>query len=226
MRFWFAAAVLAVMPACAAQNEPFAAQVLRVAGMAPGSGAATDPDDEIDTGELWLVDLKLNTRRPIASQGFRSPVFAPSGDAVYAIRDDVIVRISLSGGAPEDVFQLDSITKLAGFAPDGRLLLTADDNNMVGFLTLADKKIRWLTPDESRAEDKAALERVRGWERVYGDTRVATERQTSTSKRWTDVMLHEGANDPVNVSQGDGVFCGQPAYAPAARMVVYVRAPQ
>jgi hypothetical protein len=214
---------LALMPVAAAQREPFSAQVLRVAGVAPGPGAATDPDDEIDTGELWVADLNANTRNRIAGQGYRSPVLTPAGDAVLAIRDDVIVRVPIGGGNPEDVFQLDSITKLVGFGSEERLLVTADDGNMVGFLTLADKKIRWLTPDESLAEDKAALDRIRGWERVYGDVKVSQERQTAGSKRWTDVLVRESGKDALNVSQGEGVSCGQPAYAPAKRLVVFVR---
>jgi hypothetical protein len=218
------ALALALIPVAVAQREPFSTQVLKVAGLASGPGAATDPDDEIDSGELWVADLNANTRSRVAGQGYRSPVATPAGDAILAIRDDVIVRVPIAGGNPEDVFQLDSITKLVGFDPDGRLLVTADDNNMVGFLTLEDKKIRWLTPDESSAADKAALDRIRGWERVYGATRVFAERQTAGDKRWTDVVVQESAKEPLNVSHGEGVPCGQPAFAPARRLVVFVRA--
>jgi hypothetical protein len=218
------AAALALMPVAYGQRETFAAQVARIPGLGSGPGAAMDPEDEIDTGEIWVSDLNANTRTRIAGPGFRSPVFTPAGDAVLAIRDETIVRIPAAGGNAEDIFQLDSITKLAGVAPDGRVLVTADDNSMVGFLSLDDHKLRWLQPDESSADDKSALDRIRGWERLYGATKLAAARQTAGGKHWTDVVLAETGKEPVNVSQGEGVSCGEPAFAPAKRLVVFVRA--
>jgi hypothetical protein len=130
----------------------------------------------------------------------------------------------VAGGKAEDVFQLDSISKLVGFGTDGRLLVTADDNNLIGFLVLPDGKARWLTPDEASAEDKAAVERIRGWERVYSATKLFVKGKTAGSKRSTDVYAEENGKEPVNVSAGEGVSCGQPVYLPSRKLVVYVRA--
>ena len=216
--------MMALAPAAPAQRQTFSAQVLAVSGMSAGGGAALEPDDEIDGGEIWIADLNTNTHSKIAGSGYRTPVFAPGGDAVLAIRDDVIVKIPVAGGKAEDVFQLDSISKLVGFVPDGRLLVTADDNNMIGFLALPDGKARWLTPDDASAEDKAAVERIRGWERVYGGTKVMVQGKAAGGKRSTDVYAQESGKEPVNVSAGEGVSCGQPAFLPDHKLVVYVRA--
>lgn len=220
---WSIALMLPLASTVFAQRETFSAQVLRVPGMAPGPAAATEPDDEVDSGDLWVTDLGAGTRAKISGQGFRSPVFTQAGDAVVAIRDESIVRIPVAGGKPQELFQLDSITKLVGYAPDGRLLLTADDNNMVGFLAIGEGKIRWLTPDEASAEDKAAVERIRGWERTYGDAKLSVERQTAGAKHWTDVVLAERGKEPDNVSRCEGAPCGQAAFEPAKRLVVFVR---
>ena len=218
------ALMLAIVPAAPAQRQTFSAQVLAVSGMTSGGGAALEPEDEIDGGEVWIADLSSNTHAKIAGPGYRTPVFAPTGDAVLAIRDDVIVKIPVAGGKAEDVFQLDSITKLVGFAPDGRLLVTADDGNMIGFVTLPDGKARWLTPDDASAEDKAAAERIRGWERIYGGTKVTVQGKPAGGKRSTDVYAQESGKEPVNVSRGEGVSCGQPAFLPDRKLVVFVRA--
>jgi len=210
-----------------AQRESFSSQVLRVSGMGPGPGAQIEPEDEIDAGDVWVTDLNAHQANRVAQGGFRSPVFTPAGDAVMAVRDDTIVRIPLKGGGPEDVFQLDGLVKIVGFSPDGRLLLQADDGTdtpQVGLLAVAEKKLRWLSSDASAAEDKTALDRVRGWERLYGATRVFVRREAPAGKNWTQVWVEEAGKEPFNASQCEKASCGQPSMTPEKGLVVYIKA--
>lgn len=218
---------LLALTAAPAQREPFASQVLKVSGMGPGPGAQIDPEEEIDAGEIWVTDLNAHVTTRVAQGSFRSPVFTPAADAIMAVRDDTIVRIPLGGGAPDELFQLDGLAKIIGFSPDGKLLVQGDDGSdtpQVGLLTVAEKKLRWLSIDPAAAEDKAALDRIRGWERSYGAARVFVRKETSNGRNSTQVYLEEPGKDAMNASQCEKASCGQPSMAPEKRLVVYIRA--
>jgi hypothetical protein len=222
----FALAATLAAPAWAA-GEPFYTTVLRASGMASGPGTATNPDDEIDSGSLWLANLNTSRVTRITGTGYLSPVFTPAGDAILAIKDDRIVRIPLGESDPQEegVFQLEDIVKLIGFLPDGRLLVAAGDGDSLraGLLTLGDGQVEWLTPDPNSARDRAALARIRGWDRVYGRFRLTTERLSEGDREWTDVVLEEAGKAARTISDCQGLLCGQAAMAPAKGLVVFVR---
>jgi hypothetical protein len=225
-RFALLIALAIALPAPAfAEGESFCAVVLRAAGMAPGAGAATDPDDEIDSGALWLANLNTLLATRITGPGYHSPVFTPAADAVLAIKDDRIFRIPIAGGDLLEVYQLDNILKLVGFLPDGRLLIASDDGAAlrVGLLAIEQGKLQWLTPNADSPGDRAALERIRGWDRVYGRFRVTTERQVFGEREWTEVVLEEAGRAARAISDCQGVLCGQAAFAPEKRLVVFVK---
>lgn len=222
----FALAIALAAPPFAL-GESFCGVALRAAGMAPGPGVSTDPDDEIDSGSLWLADLNALRSTRITGAGYHSPVFTPAADAILAIRDDRIVRIPIAGDDRQEreVYRLDNILKLVGFLPDGRLLLASDDGTtlQVGLLTIDQGKVQWLTPNADSPGDRAALERIRGWDRVYGPFRVTTERLAFGEKEWTEVVLEEAGKAAQAISDCQGVLCGQAALAPQKRLVVFVR---
>ena len=72
------------------------------------------------------------------------------------------------------------------------------------------------------------LTHLRGWERVYGNTKVYVKKETRTDLsgllEWTDVYLKQSDKDPRNVSKCDGINCGQPSSSENGRYVVYVKA--
>jgi len=59
-----------------------------------------------------------------------------------------------------------------------------------------------------------------------GNQVVYVNKQTKQSiagpAEWTDVFLKVGADDPLNVSQCDGVNCGQPSLCSDGRFVVFI----
>ncbi len=231
MRWGVVVVMAALVLPCRAQNETFAAQVLRVSGMAPGAGAAVDPEDEIDSGEIWLADVDAGKAVRVDKEGgYRSPVLAPDGAAVYALRWDAVVRIPRSGGNAEEVMPLEGATKLAGFASDGRLLLMIEGGEgspvMVGFVSPENRKLKWLSIDENAEADRNALARLRGWERVYGDRTLVVERRTEGNRKWTDVFVRASGKDAVNVSRCEKATCGQGSLSPDGKTAVFIRSPQ
>jgi hypothetical protein len=211
------------------QTETFASRVLKVQGMAPGAGAAFDGDDEIDGGEVWIADAAGGKQTRLDKDGgYRTPVLAPGGTHVYALHADAVVRIPAAGGDPEEVLPLEGVTKLVGFAPDGRLLVMVDagDPPMIGLLAVDTRKLQWLTPDMNAAEDQAAIARIRNWERVYGEQTLSVDKRTEDGRRWTDVFLRASGKESVNVSRCEKATCGQGSLSPDGKSVLYIRAAQ
>ena len=72
------------------------------------------------------------------------------------------------------------------------------------------------------------LEHLSAWDRDYGETRVYINQQTKSGMAgtlsWTDVFLKKASNTPINVSNCDGVNCGQPSLSPDGKLLAFVRA--
>lgn len=71
------------------------------------------------------------------------------------------------------------------------------------------------------------LGQLKGWERVYGDVRVYPEQRTKKAMgrtvTWTDVFLQKGNDVPLNLSNDDGINCGQPSLSQNRNFVAYVK---
>ena len=213
------------------QTGSFWRKILEVAGISATPSTLKGPGDAVETGDIWVAGPDLSTRRQITRDGgYRSPVFEPGDETLLALKESTIVRISLSGKAPEAIFALSGLVKLVGFSgenPDEVLVLReADDGRIsVGLFSTVTGKVVLQVP-KSR-EERRMLIHIRGWKRVYGNTVVYVKRETKAAMsgaiQWEDVYIKQGGEDPVNVSRCDGLNCGQPSLSQNGRMVAYIK---
>jgi hypothetical protein len=228
----------------AGQSKPatgFTERVLKFLGIANSPGTLKGPGDEVTTGELWLADLQAQTTRPLISgAGYRSPIFLPGSDDVLALHGSDVVRISKANGKDTKLHSIDGILKLVGanspagaiFKDAGTVLILlrgqAGGRPRVALLAVATGTVKPVPYDPASAEDLQMLEDLEGWSRTYGDRRIYVQRQSkqalSGTVEWSDVFLQAGKQQPVNVSQCDGMNCGQPSLSADGRSLVFVKA--
>lgn len=208
-------------------------RVLRISGIAASPTALKGPGDEVRSGQVWLVEVATKKRQCVTpGGGFRSPVIAPDGADIIALRGDDVVRIHRSGGSVEKVDSIEAISKLVGFSEDDVdkiLVLTAGASGSatIGLLSLGTGKVQAVPYDKTSAEDRQTLEDLRGWVRVYGNKRLYVKRQSKESVsgrvEWTDVFLKEREGEAVDISECGEVNCGQPSLSADGRFVVFVK---
>jgi hypothetical protein len=82
--------------------------------------------------------------------------------------------------------------------------------------------------DPASSQDLQIVENLQQWSRIYGDRHVYVESRTkhafSGKVECSDVFLKEGNQEPVDVSQCDGVKCGQPSLSEDGRQLLFVKA--
>jgi len=131
------------------------------------------------------------------------------------------------------LYAVPEINKLVGFSlddPDKVLAVVRDSSghSQVAFLSVSDGKLDPLSYDPSSSDDRHMIEHLSGWDRDYGDTRVYINQQTKSGMAgtlsWTDVFLKKGSSAPIDISNCDGVNCGQPSLSPDGKLVAFVRA--
>lgn len=228
----------------AGQSKPstsFTERVLKFLGIANSPGTLKGPGDEVTTGELWLADLEdRTTRRLTSSAGYRSPIFLPESNDVLALRGTDVVRISKADGKETKLHSSDGILKLVGAnSPAGDrskdtgtvLILMRGrpgERPRVALLTIATGAVNAVPYDPTSPQDLQMLENLEGWSRTYGDRRVYVDRQSkdafSGTVEWSDVFLVVGKQQPVDVSQCDGLNCGQPSLSTDGHLLVFVKA--
>jgi Tol biopolymer transport system component len=221
------AAALAVPTSAVA--ESLVDKLLRIAGLTAAPGQLRDPDAK--AGSIWIANLERGTlSRLTADRGYRSPVFSPTDASVFALRDDVVVRIPLDGSAPAVIQRVTGAVKLVGFDgenPDELVVLLDGGGSPLAVLSLKSRQVAPLPYDANSNEQQRILAKIHGQERVYGTTRIylKTERKQGLARtiEWTDVYLQRGDSTPQNVSGCDGVNCAQPALSPDGRRVAFVK---
>jgi hypothetical protein len=218
------------------QTETFWHKVLRVSGIAESPSTLKGPGDEVEHGQIWVAEIaEGGTRKLTDSGGFRSPVFIPGGKDILALKGTYVVRISFPSGKLTSLYAVTGIRKLVGFSSDDpdqvlALIVAHDTPGDVGvaFLSVSGGKLDPLSYDPLSAGDRHMLEHLSAWDRDYGETRVYIGEQTKSGMAgtlsWTDVFLKKGSNAPIDVSNCDGINCGQPSLSPDGKLLAFVRA--
>ena len=209
--------------------------LLRFLGISATPSAMKGDDDTL-AGDIWLYDPATQTSQRITREGgYRSPI-ALAGDAkLLALKGEQVVEITIENRAAKPRATIPGIVKLIGVnAEDANQILflsaSGEQKFSVGTLSLSDNRIEMRELDPNSEDDRRMLAHLRGWERVYdgGKTAVYTKAETKEGLagqiEWRDVYLKREGRDTVNVSNCDGVNCGQPSLAPGGRFVVYVKA--
>lgn len=217
-------------------TESFWHKVLRVSGIAESPSTLKGPGDEVEHGQIWVAEIaEGGTRKLTNSGGFRSPVFMPGGKDILALEGTSVVRVSLPSGKVTNLYAVAGIRKLVGFSRDNpdqvlALVMAHDSSGHPGvaFLSVSGGKLDPLSYDPLSSEDRHMLEHLSAWDRDYGETSVYVNQQTKSGMAgtlsWTDVFLKKGSNAPVDVSNCDGINCGQPSLSPDGKLLAFVRA--
>jgi len=206
--------------------------LLRVSGLTVAPTQLRGPGDDVQEGSLWIANLDRQTVVGITRDvGYRSPVFSLAGDALVALKGDMLVRIPVESGTAVAVRKVTGVLKLVGFDGDNSdriVVLLADARLPLAALSLKTGTIASLPYDPASPEERRLLAQIRGQTRVYGVTTLYTKTESkqglSRPIEWTDVFIQRGGGVPVNVSRCDGVSCDQPALSADGRQVAFVKA--
>jgi hypothetical protein len=213
----------------------FTEKLLKFLGIADSPGTLKGPGDEVTSGELWLADLQAKTKRALASgEGYRSPIFWAGSKDILVLRDTEVVRVPSTGGEGKSLYSVQGILKLVGASsedPTTVLILVRDQTGgrpRVGLLTVSTGAVAPVPYDPASSQDLQMVENLAGWSRTYGNQHVYVQKQhkqaLSGTVEWHDVFVQVDGNPPVDVSQCDGVNCGQPSLSPDGHWLVFVRA--
>ena len=216
------------------KTETFWHKVLRVSGIGASPSTLKGPGNEVVHGQIWIAEIGTGRVRKLTSTGgFCSPVFMQGGNDILALKDAKVIRVSLSDGRVTSLYPAAGIIKLVGLNiddPDKVLVIARSSSSLpdVAFLSVSSGKLESLSYNRSSDDDRQMVEHLSAWDRDYGGTSVYTDHQTksgmSGTLSWTDVFLRSGSDAPIDVSNCDGVNCGQPSLSPEGRLVAYVRA--
>ena len=217
------------------KRTSFTERVLRFLGISDSSGTLKGPGDEIVSGELWLADLQAKTTHALsAGAGYRSPIFLTSDKDVLALRGSEVVRFSGVGKEGKKLYSVDGVLKLVGASSEDAatvlILMRAEAGGhpRVGELAVSTGKVTLVPYDPASGEDLQMVETLSAWSRTYGDRHIYVQKQTKEGfggkVEWHDVFLQVEGQPPVDVSQCDGVNCGQPSVSADGRWLVFVKA--
>lgn len=220
---WLTLTVMAMWGATAYGQTKFIDQVIDFLGISATPGAVKG-GDEAAAGDIWIADLATDTRfRLTQDGGYRSPVFAPSGERVLALQNDQLLAIPLDGSEPEKLAALPGVIKLIGFDKhdNNRLLLlqNIEHRPVVAVWSLKDGE-RTVLPYEPEGPDRVMLNHLYGWQRDY-DGVILNTRIDDSNK--TNVYLKQGDAPPRNISQCVNTDCGQPSLSSDHKMVAYIK---
>jgi len=215
------------------KTETFWQKVLRVAGIS-ATPSAMKGDEGTLAGDLWIYDMNTRAlRRVTRDGGYRSPIFLAGENRLLAIKGEDVVKIDFDGGGAEKLHTIKGIAKLVGLNADDRnqvLILIEDERPSVELLSLMNGRRASLTFNSDYDEDSKMLAHLRGWERVYDGGRIVLYTKTETKEglggskiEWSDVYLKIEKTEPENISNCDGLNCGQPSLSSNARYVVYIK---
>jgi hypothetical protein len=211
------------------RTETFWQKVMRVLGVSATPGSLRSPNGEFD-GDIWMVTTSTNpTKRQITRRGsYRSPVFDSGGTSLLALRGNSLVRVAIASGEAAEIRSVDGVEKLIGFNRDESDQLLIIANGAPRFLSIAKGQQVPIPYNANLRDDLAMLNHLRGWARDYGDSRVYVNHERKPALggdlEWMDVYWKRNSANPVNVSECDGVRCGQPSLSPDGKNVVYIRA--
>jgi len=220
-------------PAVPTKPESFWDKVLRYAGISHDASNLKAPGDEVISGSIWIANLGASATKKVSTSGdYRSPIFVPGRNAILVLNGANVVEVDPASQKGVICYATPSISKLVGFSLDNQdsilvLLDRGSGRPAPGLLSLSSGKINPLPYDPASSRDLEMIEQPQSRERTYGGTSVYTKRQSKEtlygSAEWTDVYIKEPAKPPVDVSNCEGVNCGQPSLSADGRTVVFIR---
>jgi len=208
-------------------------KLLRITGISATPSQQKAPGEEFETGgEIWISNVKAGSLQRLGDQnGFRSPIFGPNDEAVLAVKDGALWRVSLKTGAASSIHRIAGLTKMVGIDRQDSdkvlVLIKRGSTTVPALLSLASGAVKEISYDTKSSNDRKLVNHLKGWERVYGDMVVYPRAQTRESLtgtvEWQDVFLKRDDAAPINVSRCDGATCGEPSLSGDGTRVVFIR---
>ncbi len=208
--------------------------LLRFVGISATPSAMRGEDDKL-AGDIWLYDSTTQTSQRITREGgYRSPIVLTGDTKLLGLKGEQVVEITIDSRTTKPVVSIRGVIKLIGVnAQDANQVLflrsSGDEKYSVGTLSLSEGKIETRDLDMNSEDDQRMLVHLQGWERVYdgGKTVVYTKAETKEGLggaiEWRDVYLKREGKETANVSNCDGINCGQPSLSPDGRWVAYIK---
>jgi len=188
--------------------------------------------DEPRVGGIWIADLATGSTRPVVTQGeYRSPIFLADG-SILALKGETVVRFPPGGTIPATLLTDKNIDKLVGVStsePDRVLtvLKGSDGRPSPAALSLHDGVLSPLPMDWKSQDDVRTLAHLQEWERSYGNLKLVVQRVRKSGmggiREWQDVFLLRQDESAKNISNCDGVDCGQPSLSPDHNSIVFIK---
>ncbi len=214
-------------------TSSFTEKLLKFLGISQSPGTLKGPGDEVTSGQLWLADLNSQTTHILTSgDGYCSPIFLRGTKDILALRGNDVMQVS-AGSEARKLYSVDGIMKLvaASMSDAGTVLILQHAESAsrprVGLLNVSTGAIMPVPYDPASSQDLEMVEDLGGWSRTYGDRRIYVKRQSkqalSGTVEWSDVFLQVGNQTAVDVSQCDGVNCGQPSLSADGHWLVFVK---
>jgi len=233
LQFWISAALVVIglgNPGSARADSLFD-RILRVMGIS-ATPSQMKGDSNVIAGQIWIAELKSGRRTALTvDSGYRWPVYEPGGEGIVALNGERLVRISLKAQEAKVLHTIPGVDKLVCFDVDQRdslLVVLNDDNAPLAMVSLKTGQLTPLPYDPKLKVHRSMLSHVKGQERIYTTSRVYIRTESKQSLEgtieWDDVYVRQGAAEPRNVSECDGVACSQPSLSPNGMEVVYIKA--
>ena len=211
------------------------AKLLRVTGISATPAKQRGSAESIESGRIWIADLQEKTVSRLTSEsGYRSPIFVDKDKNILMLRSDEVVQISVFGGPVKTLFNIKGAIKLVGQSLDDIdkvLMLTQDENGKtnIALLSLSSGKLTVVPYETTSPEGKSMFDHFAGWNRTYGTTEVSVAEKVKKDEsgrltKWTDVFLKRTDQEPINVSNCNGINCGQPSLSQNGQLLAFVKA--
>jgi hypothetical protein len=215
------------------KTESFWDKLLRIAGVS-ATPSSLRGDDQVSSGDVWVVAIaqKSVPRRLTHGGGYISPVFDARGQNVLALKGGDVYRIPLTGNPPIKLYTFTDVTKLVGVSrddPDQLLVLSRDAQHLpfAALLSIRSGALVRIPHDPHSHEDQVMLAHLAGWERVYGDALLYTEKNeregAAGTVEFSDVYFKRARGSPINLTNGNGVSSGQPSLSTEGERVAFIR---
>jgi hypothetical protein len=219
----------------AKKKESVLAWLLRFAGITLTSSRQKGENIR-DAGTIWVADLLTQESSPL-NQGnnFRWPIFLSSERSILALRNNEVIKLSLTENTQRMVANIPGIVKLVGASLDNpdEVLVVIEDKGLprLGTLSVTSGRVsmpefenRQVPQTEGLTEEALALAIAGSAEREQGALKVSVE---TTKQAGTDVFVaikKSGPNPETrNVSNCNGSKCSQPSLSSEGRFVAYIK---
>jgi hypothetical protein len=220
-------AAVAVAAACPARSADAARSFWQVIGQQLGLlyGGISSLGGGATRGQIWIADVETGEHHAIVgTDGSAWPIFAPDRSAVFALRGQQVVQVTLGDGKIVPIGAEMAWRKLVGTDADGRVLGFVAGRPRAQPAILSRDGTVQLFPQPESAEERERTAVLLQEDRAYADGQQLLVVRSRRGGRGYDVEL-KGEGSGKTLSDCGDDACGQPSRSADGRHVLYIRDP-